>query len=255
MNRIQPLSKRPTSLHPVMPRPSQSCSTATACHVYFAPLHYEPNYSYPLVIWFHGPHDNERQINKVLPLVSVRNYVGAAPRATSLSEQDDGSRIRFRWLEREDDVQLAEARLWDCLDGAHQRFNIAEDRVFLAGLECGGTMALRLALRNPALFAGVLSFGGSFPAEGAPLARLHDLRRLPLYFATTAQSVVYPQEQVCKHLRLFHSAGMSVTLRQYPGDDGLTTPMLSDMDRWIMEQITGAVRHAPGDLIEHRSAN
>ena len=47
----------------------------------FAPLHYEPNYAYPLVIWLHGPGDDERQLLRVMPLVSMRNYVSVGPRA------------------------------------------------------------------------------------------------------------------------------------------------------------------------------
>jgi len=39
-------------------------------------------------------------------------------------------------------------------------------------------------------------------------------------------------------LRLLHSAGMSVTLRVYPGGDELSPQMLADVDRWIIEQIT-----------------
>ena len=47
----------------------------------------------------------------------------------------------------------------------------------------------------------------------------------------------YPAAQVCNELRLFHSAGLCVTLRQYPCGDELTTLMLADMNRWIMEQV------------------
>jgi len=32
---------------------------------------------------------------------------------------------------------------------------------------------------------------------------------------------------------------MSVTLRQYPCGDELTTQMLRDLDVWLMEQVTG----------------
>ena len=39
---------------------------------------------------------------------------------------------------------------------------------------------------------------------------------------------------------LFHAAGMNVTLRQYPGDSTLAPQMLSDMNRWLMEIVTGA---------------
>jgi phospholipase/carboxylesterase len=236
-------------------RPPRPYTCASDCHFYLAPLHYEPNYSYPLVIWLHGPHNNENQLKQIMPLVSLRNYVGAAPRATAVSEQDDGSLIRFCWQQDEESVQLAEERLWECIEGARRRFNVAGDRVFLAGLEAGGTMALRLALRNPDAFAGALSFGGPFPADRAPLARLHAARRLPLFFATTWQSALYPEARLCEDLRLFHSAGLAVTIRHYRGDDGLTKPMLADMDRWIMEHITRASSPAADDLIENRSAN
>jgi phospholipase/carboxylesterase len=217
-------------------------------------LHYERNYSYPLLVWLHGPDNNELQLKQIMPLVSLRNYVGASPRGPVLSKLDDGSKIQFCWSQDEASVQLAEERLWECIDGARQRFNIAPGRLFIAGLQCGGTMALRLALRHAGQFAGALSFGGPFPSGRALLAPLPVVRQMPMFFVTTSQSVRYPQEKVCQHLRLFHSAGMSVTIRQYPGEDGLTKPMLSDMDRWIMERITKA-RSSESNLVEHHSSN
>ncbi len=39
-----------------------------------------------------------------------------------------------------------------------------------------------------------------------------------------------------------HTAGLSVTLRQYPGGHELQPQVLADVDRWIIEQIT-----PPGD--------
>ena len=52
-------------------------------------------------------------------------------------------------------------------------------------------------------------------------------------------SQTYRVERVCDELALFHAAGMSVTLRQYPCGDELTTQMLRDLDVWLMEQVTG----------------
>jgi hypothetical protein len=40
-------------------------------------------------------------------------------------------------------------------------------------------------------------------------------------------------------LRLLHSAGCTVALRQYPGGDELTTGMLADINRWMMERVCG----------------
>jgi phospholipase/carboxylesterase len=100
-------------------------------------------------------------------------------------------------------------------------------------------MALRIALRSPERFAGVLSLGGEFPKGLNPLARLAAVRKLPLFLASGRDAERYSIERTCQELRLFHTAGLSVTLRQYPCGDELTTNMLSDMDRWMMELVTG----------------
>ena len=120
------------------------------------------------------------------------------------------------------------------------RFRIAAARVFLARFDCGGTMAFRVALNNPDRFAGVLSFCGRFPAGRNALGNLIEARRLPVFLAGGRDSGEYPPESVCDDLRLFHTAGMSISLRQYPCRQELSPQMFGDMDRWIIEQITGS---------------
>jgi phospholipase/carboxylesterase len=209
-------------------------------HSLFAPLHYERNYAYPLLIWLHGPGDNENQLKRIMPLVSMRNYVGVAPRGTWSEDGPSSSGKHFAWRQHDDDTVLAEQRVVECIRLASERFHIHRRRVFLAGYDCGGTMAFRLGLNRPDLFAGVLSVGGAFPRGNRPLIRFHQCRDVPLFLAHCRESRDYPAESVCEDLRLFHTAGMSITLRQYPCGDEITTQMLSDMDSWIMEQVTGA---------------
>ena len=60
---------------------------------------------------------------------------------------------------------------------------------------------------------------------------------VPLFIASGRQSMNYPESMVCKDLRLFHAAGMNVTLRQYPGVNDISELILGDVDRWIMEVI------------------
>jgi phospholipase/carboxylesterase len=50
----------------------------------------------------------------------------------------------------------------------------------------------------------------------------------------------YPDKQMCSDLRLLHAAGCTVALRQYPGAEDLTSNMLADMNRWLMEIVCGA---------------
>ncbi len=209
----------------------------------FSPLHYEANYAYPLLIWLHGASDDENQLKRIMPLVSMRNYVAAAVRGTCRADRAAG-KPAYRWSQSQGDAALAEQRVFDAIDVARSRFNVAPRRIFLAGFDCGGTMAFRLAMEHPQRFAGVLSLGGEFPAGRGALRSLPDFRRVPIFLATGRDSAHYPPETVCENLKLFHSAGLHVALRQYPCGHELTAAMLADVDRWIMEQVTSPGRPA-----------
>src|SRR5210317_946248 len=76
-------SKKKTTPTPIFEVDSAlfSRSVEDGSHAFFAPLHYEPKYSYPLMVWLHGPgHDDERQLVRIMPMISMRNYAAAAPR-------------------------------------------------------------------------------------------------------------------------------------------------------------------------------
>jgi phospholipase/carboxylesterase len=212
-------------------------SAESGQHVLFAPLHYESNYGYPLLVWLHGGGDSERQLRRVMPHISLRNYVAVAPRATLNVPHVSGHGDGYRWVQTDDQIAIAEERIQAAIEDARERYNIRPERIFLAGYESGGTMAFRIAADCAPQFAGILSLGGPFPTQGAPLANLNSLRKLPLFVAACRQGVFYRTEQVCENLRLFHSAGMSITLKEYPGEESLSPMMLADIDRWMMEQI------------------
>lgn len=211
----------------------------------FAPLHYERNYAYPLVVWLHGPGADERQLLRVMPLISMRNYVSIGPRAPRLMDEQDSA---CQWACCDSNVVAKEQSVFECVEIAKEKFHVAEDRVFLAGYQSGGSMALRIGLKRPHCFAGLLSLGGPFPIGNAPLVHLEEARTLPLFIAQGRASTLYPVEKTCEELRLFHAAGMHVTLRQYPCGDELTTRMLHDMNVWMMERVTGVSAGDEGDI-------
>jgi phospholipase/carboxylesterase len=203
----------------------------------FAPLHYESNYAYPLLIWLHGPDDDETQLKRIMPLLSMRNYVSAAPRGTLPTRREGRLRQLYGWGSTPGDVALAEQHVFASMAAARRRFHVHPGRVFLGGFDCGGTMAFRLAMLHPDRFTGVLSLGGPFP-EGGCLRRIEEARQLNLFIAAGATSEYYPAQRVCDDLRLLHCAGMHITLRHYPCGHAVTTDMLADMNRWMMELIT-----------------
>jgi len=239
MNRLQLLADAPeTTSQTDNQQDTKAVSTPPVGSNFglFAPLHYEPNYAYPLVVWLHGPHGDEHELFRVIPEISMRNYVGVGPRGNRAMADARG----YDWDDADENVVTAEQHVFDAIDAASHRYHVAPNRIFLAGFEAGGTMAFRIGLRNPDCFAGAMSIGGPFPLGGAPLGQLQHARRLPLFVAQGRDSERYPIELACEELRLFHTAGLCVTVRQYPCGDELDTQMLKDMDSWIMEHVTGA---------------
>ncbi len=172
-----------------------------------------------------------------MPIVSMRNYIAVAPRGLPLAGRGSQGDL-LGWPQAPEQVQEAEQRIFESIEAAQQKYHVAENRVFLAGFDCGGSMAFRLALAHPIRFAGVLSIAGAFPSGHTPLSQLTEARKLPVFLAVCRDSQEYPPGAACENLRLFHTAGMSITLRQYPCAHQLMPLMLRDMDRWIIDQIT-----------------
>ena len=237
---LTPKSSVTPSLESVFQVTSASFSTHETdfAHALFAPMHYTPGYAYPLIVWLHGCGGDERQLQRVMPSVSMQNYVAVAPRGLPMPDEGETGQPCNGWLQTEEHIQQAEQRVFEVIDLAGRKFHIARKRVFLAGFDAGGTMALRIAMSHPDRFAGVLSLCGAFPAGRTPFCNLVAARRLAIFLATGRGSLQYPAAQVCEDLRLLHTAGLSITLRQYPCGHELMPQMLADVDRWIIEQIT-----------------
>jgi phospholipase/carboxylesterase len=207
-------------------------------HSLFVPMHYAPGYAYPLIVWLHGRGSDERQLPRIMPMISMRNHVAVAPRGTFVSNGETAGPECYGWLQTDEQIQQAEQRVFDAIELASWKYHVATKRIFLAGFDVGGTMALRIALNHPSRFAGVLSLCGAFPTGRTPFGNLVAARQLPIFLATGRGSQEYPATQVCDDLRLLHTAGLSITLRQYPCGHELMPQMLTDIDRWIIEQIT-----------------
>lgn len=206
----------------------------------FAPLHYEPNYAYPLIIWLHTPGETERQIMRVMPMMSLRNYVSVAIRGNLSFGQNGLPKEGFYWDAT--NYETAYASVLEALASIRQRYKINSKRIYLAGCEEGGTMAQRLAFRNPECFNGVISFDGAVPDDIMLLERYRELRQLRFFYAISRGSRTCPTEAMCGNLRVLHSAGLCVSLKTYPTMGSLQLDMLRDADRWIMGGIETALK-------------
>lgn len=206
-------------------------------HAIALPEVYEPGYSYPLIVWFHAPGGDEEDIFTVLPEISERNYIAIALRGDR--ETASGN----EWSTGD----LGAGPLIDKINGAIDRmdgkFSVHRDRVYLAGVGSGGTTALELLLERPEAFAGAACLGGAFPPLTQPLARFRGLRGRRVLLSTAMDC---PDAKVVDMVavgRLLYSAGMHVGTRIYQQSGGVPSrKMLRDIDHWIMDGISSAVR-------------
>lgn len=241
----------------------QSETSSTHPHVLFSPMHYEPGYAYPLLVWLHGSGADERQVMRIMPILSMRNYVAIAPQGLMTPEPGntphqrsvkadwnsldvasilrDGisQKVHYDWPDTDKGLTEAERRVFDCISVAKKRSNIEPSRVFLAGFGTGGTMALRLAFLYPEHFAGVASLCGPFPHGRQMLHRWTAARNLSVFLGIGETKVENSSAATCETLELFHTAGVSTMLREYACGQEIAPEMLRDLNRWMMNIVCG----------------
>lgn len=216
--------------------PSAVEAPSQPIHSLFTPMHYEQGYSYPLIVWLHGEQSNEEELRQVMPHISLRNYVAIGPRGTSRGQDSNCS---YQWKVSPEHIAEACHRVHDCVLFAQEKHNVNPQRVFVAGRGQGGSMALRVAMQRPELFAGAVSLSGSVPRGNNVLSKINAARHVPLLLSVSPTQEQYQTDDVLKDLRYLHYAGFPLSLRLYPEGDTLTTAMFGDLNSWIMERVCG----------------
>ena len=214
--------------------PSAELQQVRSRQRFFFPLNYQSNYKYPLVVWLHSDGFNEDQINQVMPHISLRNLAGVGVRG---SRAADANGQCFEWAQNSAGIGAAHDNVIAAVKEAQRRLSVHCDRIILAGYGSGGTMALRIAMREPRRFAGVASLGGMMP--GNSIKQFDDLRsrRLPMLWQWAQGNDEYTQDQLNRDCQMAMSIGSQVEVRQYPGDDEMDTVVLSDLNDWVMRTV------------------
>lgn len=211
---------------------ARACFSETRNH--FLPVHYTPSYNYPLIVWLHSNGYNENQIDHVMPYISTRNYIGVGVRA---SKAADAVGHRFDWHQSAFGIAATQESIVDSVEETIERFSINTDRIIIAGYCEGGTMALRIAMREPDRFAGAISVGGRMPAGSLRNLNLLRERRMPMLWQWCEENADYTDANFKSDCLGAMAAGCRVDVRQYPGHDEMDTVVLRDIDDWIMRQI------------------
>ena len=191
----------------------------------FVPQGHEPGYEYPLLVWLPDPAspNGSFDLGRVMARTSLRNFIAVEPTPT---------------IDRE-------AAVWRAVDRVSRQVAVHPRRIYVVGVDAGGTDAFRIACRHPEAIAGAISLGGDFPLGEGLMGRLEAVRRLPMLLCSHREADATTAATLDRTLRLFHAAGTMLAVRIYPSRDPLAPAVLADVNRWVMEEVCGDVRTAP----------
>jgi phospholipase/carboxylesterase len=204
----------------------------------FLPTGYEPNYPYPLLVFMHGHGGNEEQALRLAPRVSRRNYVSIGLRGPLLVGVRPDGRGCFSWGADGQAGMAAEDYVFRAVEQTRRHYHVHSERIYLAGVCEGATMAYRFALAYPDKVAGVIALNGLLPRTG-PVFRFSRVRGLKVFMGHGIANAVAPLALARRDAKLLYTAGVDVTLNTYTTTHRLHPQMLTDANRWVMEQITG----------------
>ena len=205
----------------------------------FLPFGYEPNYPYPLLVFFHGHGDDEEQVLRLAPRLSRRNYICISLRGPDrLGLRQDG-RVSFGWGQDGQCDGPIEDYVLRAVEQTRRSYHVHSERVYLAGVWEGATLAYRLGLSFPERFAGIISLNGQMPKRGCPLVRLNELRSLKVFIGHGIANSIVPLTLARQDSRLLYTAGLSVHLQSYATTNRIHPDMLRDVNRWVMGHVNG----------------
>jgi phospholipase/carboxylesterase len=232
----------------------------------FVPQRYEPNYPYPLLVMFHARGGDEQQMVRSMPALSWRNHVGLSLRGPEpvirkghpagygwgaafaradrraprpLPAHSDAEELRRRLYDSPPDpIDTLEDGVFTAIRQTRRALHVHSERIFLLGVGEGAAVAYRLGLSFPERFAGVVAINGWLPDGFRPLGRLkacRDLRILVVHGEWNSRVSVQSARREVAALR---AGGLRVAFQSYPCAHRLTSPMLSDVDTWLINQCT-----------------
>ncbi|MCA9069066.1 MAG: hypothetical protein KDA84_09095 [Planctomycetaceae bacterium] len=199
----------------------------------FIPEKYEPNYPYPLILWFHDSGRDESDLLTVMPGISERNYFGLSLRGSV--PFGPVPVMGFDWSQDSEGLVALEQDIYHTVCELRRNFHIHSERIFLAGQGSGANTALRLLLNRPEWFAGAFGLNAELPIFDPKGTFPPDLRDRRV-FLTTPQG-----EDQQPNLRLWRAAGLRLTSQVEGEWTNVPPERQSQLNHWVMESICAPV--------------
>jgi phospholipase/carboxylesterase len=224
-------------------RPDEGFYTSEVCEPRrlpvrtFLPTGYEPNYAYPLLVFFHGQGGSEEQVLRLAPKLSRRNYICISLRGPVPAEPKADGRPAYSWGVDGQCDAFIEDYVLRAVEQTRRTYHVHSERVYLAGFCEGATLAYRLGFTFAGKVAGVIALNGSLPQADGPLFRLNQVRQLRVLIGHGIANAVVPLTIAKRDFRLLYTAGADVAMHTYPTTHRLHPHMLRDVNRWVMDHV------------------
>lgn len=194
----------------------------------YLPANYEPNYAYPLLVWFHDAGGHESDLLSLMPMISDRNAIGLSLRG-SLENAQGGC----DWQTNPAGISRLEKEVFRTVCRLRRDLHVHSERVFLAGVGRGADAALRLLINRAEWFAGAFALGGELPALDPDVPVHPELpARRTLLVTSHADHPPYRQWQ---------AAGMDLSLVEDPAPKVCSPARMSQLNHWLMESVCAPV--------------
>jgi phospholipase/carboxylesterase len=138
-----------------------------------------------------------------------------------------------------DDIDRLEQGVFAAVRKTRSLLHVHSERIFLIGCGEGAAVAYRFGLSYPERFAGIVAINGWLPTTSRPLARLKACRDLPILVVHGAWNSKHPLSNARREVAALRAGGLRVAFQSYPCTHRLSSPMLSDVDTWLMNHCTG----------------
>lgn len=202
----------------------------------YTPPTYESGYAYPLVVWFHDEGGDERDVLSWLPHISDQNYLGFGLRAPL--PLTNGLPGRRRWAMSPRYFDLLEDELAISLCDLLERANVHSERVVVAGVGQGASVALRMLLRRPDWFAAGVCLNADWLSDNR-LEWWGQYAGKPLWLGHAQDWQLLTSRSAIQSSKLLMSAGFEVTQRFDDFDELRPLELAREVNHWLMHRLCG----------------
>jgi phospholipase/carboxylesterase len=192
----------------------------------FTPQGYEPNYAYPLIVWFHDVGESEQVLRHVMPVMSDRNALGLALRG------ERPRRNGFDWVAGR--TSQRERALEAAVRDFKREFHVHTERVVLAGRGTGATAASELFFARPDWYGGLALFDAPAEAIAVDLTRREELVGKPVLLDIPFEQLGRGREGAAR----LAASGAEVTVRR-ARCGALRHETLRHLNRWLLGEVCG----------------